>query len=134
MCVTLLIPFSAINKLQGVRKEVGYHAQALNKIIALQEGSSVRCLVKTGIHNNNNSELEISKLFPLNENSATGTSTLTAKQLGTTSSLETASTDPLEMPALICEPLSESVGHTRVQVFVGAFLGFVTSLIIDTVL
>ncbi|KAF3333244.1 Divergent PAP2 family [Carex littledalei] len=126
---------------QGVRKEVGYHAQALNKLIALQGGSSVRCLnredfaeAKTGIHNIDNSELEISKLFPLSENSAACTSTVTAKQLDTRSSLETASTGPLEMTALNCEPLSESVGHTRVQVLVGAFLGFITSLIIDTVL
>ncbi|KAJ4781974.1 Acid phosphatase/vanadium-dependent haloperoxidase-related protein [Rhynchospora pubera] len=125
---------------QGVRKEVGYHAQVLNKIIAL-EGSSVPCLdrednakAKTGAHNINNSELKISQSFPLNENSGASTSTIAAKQLDTTSSLQKTSAQPIEMAALKCEPLNESVGHTRVQVLVGAFLGFVVSLIVDTAL
>lgn len=117
---------------------MGSHAQVINKIIALH-GSSVPRLdrefakAKTGIQNINNSELEISKLFPLNENSATCTSTVTAKELDI-SSPETSLTDPLEMAVLNCETLSESVGHTRVQVLVGALLGFAISLIIDATL
>jgi acid phosphatase family membrane protein YuiD len=122
-----------------VRKEVGNHAQVLNKIIALHE-SSIPCWergdfanAKTGSQNINNSELETSKLLPLNDNSAACMSTVAAKQLDTKSSLETSSIDPLKISALNCEPLSESVGHTRVQVFVGALLGFAISLIIDTI-
>jgi acid phosphatase family membrane protein YuiD len=122
-----------------VRNEVGNHAQVLNKIIALQE-SSVPCLDRKDFANakpgsqNNNSELKFSKLLPLNENSAACTSTIAVKQLDTKSSLETSSIDPLEMSVLNCVPLSESVGHTRVQVFVGALLGFAISLIIDAIL
>ncbi|KAK1322251.1 hypothetical protein QJS10_CPA03g00164 [Acorus calamus] len=117
---------------QGVRREVGNHAKVLNRLIKLQE-----------IHKKNESPPSINseRLAPL--------LTLFGKANSRSSNLESVpfqrSPNALSGPApsslLVGEEssessykfelLNESVGHTELQVLVGAILGFIISILID---
>ncbi|KAJ3692133.1 hypothetical protein LUZ60_012483 [Juncus effusus] len=115
---------------QGVRKEVGNHAKVLNRITSLEKKLSNP---KTRISSSNCEET--SNLFRSNDE-LNYSNIIIAEKSDTVNNLKTDL--DLVNPLEDCESryylLNESVGHTRVQVLVGALLGFVISLIVDITL
>ncbi|KAK1276003.1 hypothetical protein QJS04_geneDACA011048 [Acorus gramineus] len=117
---------------QGVRREVGNHAKVLNRLIKLQE-----------IHKKNES------LPSINSECLTPLLTLSEKANSRSSNPESVqfqrSPNALSGPppsslsvgeessetSYKYELLNESVGHTELQVLVGAILGFIISILID---
>ncbi|KAL6602788.1 hypothetical protein ACP70R_043149 [Stipagrostis hirtigluma subsp. patula] len=120
---------------QGVRREVGNHAKVLNRFLALRE--------KTG------SEVDMASVLisvpeeavsssPSSVNRSSRHSSMTESRRSNapqSSELETTELNELKQ-AYIEEGyrLSESVGHTELQVAVGALLGFVVSLLVYAIL
>lgn len=133
---------------QGVRKEVGEHAKILNKMLSLQGKSTLNwdkddyINSKSGISSINSEEaaplISVPKkasTFQSNgESYAYRSSRVQSNKLSEAQSLKDDVTEPLEKAYGSSKPLNESVGHTKLQVLVGALLGFVVSLLIDVTL
>ncbi|PKA46035.1 hypothetical protein AXF42_Ash021241 [Apostasia shenzhenica] len=122
---------------QGVRREAGNHAKILNKLTEAG-GSESKSITATS-----NSE-EVASVLSASEkaNSYMGLlETYSLRKPGTSSSklnenpcLKAEAKKPLEELSRSCRPLNESVGHTEIQVLVGALLGFIISLAVDTMM
>lgn len=134
---------------QGVRREVGRHAKTLNRLLKIQEKSALYQEKddlgdsKPGVAAINSKTL--APLLSLSEKSISYTSSdsksYTANQQGSTSikldpirNLTVDGEEPSEKNHIYYESLNESVGHTEIEVIVGALLGFVVSLATELIL
>ncbi|KAH0466546.1 hypothetical protein IEQ34_003784 [Dendrobium chrysotoxum] len=122
---------------QGVRREVGYQAKILNKLqlesdLESESGASsinskeVTALV--AVSENPDSYVGKSEPYQLNSSGAR------ASRLNTLPSLEVDIKEPSQKSYRGYQPLNESVGHNEIQVLVGAFLGFIVSFAVETIL
>uniref|UniRef100_A0A0E0LC83 Uncharacterized protein n=1 Tax=Oryza punctata TaxID=4537 RepID=A0A0E0LC83_ORYPU len=134
---------------QGVRREVGNHARVLNKLLTLRE--KITQNPDDNSSSNSTSELHSSKPETVAEFVSV------AEKLGSSSQGSTANPYPIhssrtkssrsntlqssetevteftqlkEAYAEECDRLSESVGHTELQVAAGALLGFLVTLVV----
>ncbi|XP_008783970.2 uncharacterized protein LOC103703048 [Phoenix dactylifera] len=133
---------------QGVRREVGYHAKILNKLLKIQDKSTLdpeEDDLNDSKHGTSSiNSKEIVPLVSISEKANSYTSRLesnqvrcsgiTPRKLGAMPSLNVDVKDSSEKTYSKCNPLNELVGHTEIQVLVGALLGFIVSLAIDTIL
>ncbi|KAG1335188.1 putative membrane protein YuiD [Cocos nucifera] len=132
---------------QGVRREVGYHAKILNKILKIQDKSTLDPEEDLNDSKHGTSSINSEEIVPLvsiSEKANSYTSRLESRQvccsgitpskLGAMPSLKVDVKDSSEKTFSKCSPLNELVGHTEIQVLVGALLGFVVSLAIDATL
>ncbi|KAJ0963048.1 hypothetical protein J5N97_028170 [Dioscorea zingiberensis] len=135
---------------QGVRREVGNHAKILNRLLKIYEKSIVYHKQdgpgdsRPGMTTINSKTL--APFMSLSEKATSNTSSdsesYAASQRGSISSkldslqnLTVDGEEPSEQQNCIYyRPLNESVGHTEIQVFVGALLGFVVSLVTEVIL
>lgn len=133
---------------QGVRREVGYHAKILNKMLKIQEKSTLDpeeddfIDAKPGTSSINSEEIVPLVSISEKANSCTSrleshpfrSSGITTRKLGAMLSLKVDAKDSSEKTCSKYASLNELVGHTEIQVLAGALLGFIVSLAIDTVL
>ncbi|XP_020270036.1 uncharacterized protein LOC109845225 isoform X2 [Asparagus officinalis] len=132
---------------QGVRREVGIHAKLLNKMLEAQEKETL-CLKeeafgdpspkKSSVNSKENTPVlsyseKRDSCSSQSESYLVYGSRTTSSKLGDISSSKIGSRT-LKKVSNYYKPLNESVGHTEVQVLVGAVLGFIVSLAIDTIL
>ncbi|KAL5200089.1 hypothetical protein ABZP36_021292 [Zizania latifolia] len=134
---------------QGVRREVGNHARVLKKLWTLREKMTQNpeddCLASFPSELQSSKPETVAELVPVPEklgsSSSQGSiaSPYPRHSSGTKSSRLKAlqSSDPeltefteLKEAYAECSRLSESVGHTELQVAAGALLGFVVSLVV----
>ncbi|KAL0924004.1 hypothetical protein M5K25_004802 [Dendrobium thyrsiflorum] len=118
---------------QGVRREVGYQAKILNKIQLESESgaSSINSKEVTplvSVSENPDSYVGKSEPYQLNSSGAR------ASRLNTLPSLEVDIKEPSQKSYRGYQKLNESVGHNEIQVLVGAFLGFIVSFAVETIL
>ncbi|WOK93838.1 hypothetical protein Cni_G02539 [Canna indica] len=124
---------------QGVRREVGLHAKVLNKIQGSDEvGTKNSKLQSSSINCDKVSPLvsisEKADSYGSNQESySAGRPEITSTKVDLTSQVVDAK-EPLLINYSNYNPLNESVGHTEVQVIVGAILGFIVSLAIESIL
>ncbi|KAI0522605.1 hypothetical protein KFK09_004988 [Dendrobium nobile] len=119
---------------QGVRREVGYQAKILNKL--QQESKSGASSINSKevtplVSVSENPDSYVGKSDPYQLNSSSGAR---ASRLNTLPSLEVDIKDPSQKSYSGYQPLNESVGHNEIQVLVGAFLGFIVSFAVETIL
>ncbi|KAL6876346.1 hypothetical protein ACP4OV_012918 [Aristida adscensionis] len=122
---------------QGVRREVGNHAKVLNKFLTLREKMA------------QDSEVDMTTVLISVPEEAVSSSRSTANTSNRHSSVnnlpslnapgnsETDASELTELKQAYMEDsyrLSESVGHTELEVTVGALLGFVVSLVVYAIL
>ncbi|KAJ8616632.1 hypothetical protein MRB53_036004 [Persea americana] len=134
---------------QGVRREVGYHAKILNKILLEAQQNSTLCPEEDDLINSKQETLSISSkslpsLFSSSEKPTThmpnsmpasGGSDNVARRINSLpSSLAVVGKEVLNTDYNNYIPLKEYVGHTEREVLVGALLGFVVSLVIEMIL
>ncbi|XP_010915643.1 uncharacterized protein [Elaeis guineensis] len=132
---------------QGVRREVGYHAKILNKRLKIQDKSTLDPEEDLNDSKHGTSSINSEEIVPLvsiSEKANSYTSRLESQQvrcsgitpskLGAMPSLKVDVKNSSEKTYSKCGPLNELVGHTEIQVLVGALLGFVVSLAIDATL
>lgn len=133
---------------QGVRREVGKHAKVLNNILKAEEQKTVHSDEEafTGTDQPGTSSVNSKEIASLLSGSPETTFTSDSEsysafcsrtQSSISNAISSSKTDvqeKLEMSNNKSRLLNESVGHTEIQVFAGAFLGFIVSLAIDTIL
>lgn len=119
---------------------MGNHAKVLNNILKAQEQKE-EAFDDSGTETSCVNSKEIAPLV-ISETTSSFTSDSVSYTAGGS---RMARSNLSAVPTSICDvkertlnenyrPLSESVGHTRIEVFVGAVLGFFVSLAIDTIL
>ncbi|GKV37844.1 hypothetical protein SLEP1_g45819 [Rubroshorea leprosula] len=115
---------------QGVRREVGNHARALNKVLPKSSINSIASKDKDGfidLQRGTSSTLNMASLDP-----RSSTNSMKSPQLVTT---EQRAKQTTRLAANYDEsPLKESIGHTEVEVVAGALLGFLVSLAVYAVM
>ncbi|KAH0449528.1 hypothetical protein IEQ34_020220 [Dendrobium chrysotoxum] len=122
---------------QGVRREVGYHAKIINELLKAQDLKS-----KSGTSSINSGESGSVFADTENANNCIGkTKTYSLLKPGITSSnLETLQSLKVDVKEVShkskssCSPLNESVGHTEIQVLAGGLLGFIISLMVNSII
>ncbi|KAJ6830083.1 uncharacterized protein M6B38_126040 [Iris pallida] len=122
---------------QGVRKEAGNHAKVLNRILKAEE-ASINSKPRTSSLNTR----DILPLVTLSEKANSYTSdsesySLQESQLTSRSAMPSLKVDTKEISENIYSnytPLTERLGHTQLEVLVGALLGFVVSLTVGAIL
>ncbi|XP_072964665.1 uncharacterized protein [Typha angustifolia] len=133
---------------QGVRKEVGYHAQFLNMMLSLQEKPALHwdqddaTQSTPGVSSINSEETAPLISVPQKANMygsdadsySLCSNGITSRKLSATQSFRNDVVEPVGNAYRFHKPLNEFVGHTRLQVIVGALLGFVVSVVIDIAL
>ncbi|XP_062228961.1 uncharacterized protein LOC133926840 isoform X2 [Phragmites australis] len=117
---------------QGVRREVGNHAKVLNKFLVLREKALQDSEVDMASELVSVPEEAISSSRSnaspsLRHSSGTASPRLSALR---SSGSESEVTELAELKLEEGSQLSESVGHTELQVAAGALLGFVASLVV----
>ena len=126
---------------------MGTHAEILNKILKTREKKTLYLEEEAfgdskSVISSVNSK-EIAPLLSLSEKTSYGSnsepysardSRMTSTNLDAIPSSNIVIKEKLEWLNNNYKPLNESVGHTEIQVLVGAFLGFIVSLAIDTIL
>ncbi|XP_058095372.1 uncharacterized protein LOC131240874 isoform X1 [Magnolia sinica] len=133
---------------QGVRREAGYHAKILNRMIEKKQEKAIPIQEKDELIDSKQGTSSIaadslSTLFSLSEESRTPNATAPIR------TSENAASRPTTMKSLSSVavngeqavenayssylPLKESVGHTEIEVVVGAFLGFLVSLAVYSI-
>lgn len=132
-----------------MRREVGYHAKILNKILLEAQQNSTLCPEEDDLINSKQETLSISSkslpsLFSSSEKPTThmpnsmpasGGSDNVARRINSLpSSLAVVGKEVLNTDYNNYIPLKEYVGHTEREVLVGALLGFVVSLVIEMIL
>ncbi|XP_058095373.1 uncharacterized protein LOC131240874 isoform X2 [Magnolia sinica] len=132
----------------GVRREAGYHAKILNRMIEKKQEKAIPIQEKDELIDSKQGTSSIaadslSTLFSLSEESRTPNATAPIR------TSENAASRPTTMKSLSSVavngeqavenayssylPLKESVGHTEIEVVVGAFLGFLVSLAVYSI-
>ncbi|RRT49971.1 hypothetical protein B296_00026634, partial [Ensete ventricosum] len=133
--------FSLVCQIQGVRREVGSHAKILNKIPSSQEeddiqspsprSSSVNCEKMSpfaSISDKSESYGPNSESYSFRGPGITSTKVdMPSPKVNVKVPLPTKHSDYYPL-------LNESVGHTEVQVLVGAILGLIVSAAVDVIL
>lgn len=116
--------------LQGVRREVGNHARALNKVLPKSSINSIASKDKDGfIDSQRGTSSTLNMAYP---DPRSSTNSRKSPQLVTTDQRVKQTT---RLAANYDEsPLKESIGHTEVEVVAGALLGFVVSLAVNAVM
>ncbi|KAL0906012.1 hypothetical protein M5K25_024472 [Dendrobium thyrsiflorum] len=122
---------------QGVRREVGYHAKILNELLKAQDlisksdtssiNSGESGSVFSDLENANNC-IEKTKTYSLLK------SGITLSNLETLQSLKVDVKEASHKSESSCSPLNESVGHTEIQVLAGGLLGFIISLMVNSII
>ncbi|XP_062179019.1 uncharacterized protein LOC133883665 [Phragmites australis] len=118
---------------QGVRREVGNHAKVLNKFLVLREKTAQNSEVDMAVELVSVREEAISSSHSNANPSSRHSSRTKSPRLNAPRSSEPEVTELTELEqAYIVEGyrLSESVGHTELQVTVGALLGFLVSIVV----
>lgn len=127
-----------------MRREVGNHAKAINKL--LQTKTQVTSSFPCKDQDHRADSLLENRTSPLNRNlessspilSEEGTKTLKVpspvKEDIASSSLAADMEEGSRTEANLWKPFKESIGHTEVEVAAGALLGFTVSLITNTLL
>uniref|UniRef100_A0A6N2NIJ1 Uncharacterized protein n=1 Tax=Salix viminalis TaxID=40686 RepID=A0A6N2NIJ1_SALVM len=130
---------------QGVRREVGNHAKALNKMLPKTEVNSMVCSRDDLIGSKEGPEENLGALLSKEERPFLSDSTNPPVLLETEnktrqssqrlafSSLK-ASEEATEKIPSSSAPLKESIGHTEFEVIAGALLGFFVSVAVHTIL
>lgn len=126
---------------------MGYHAKILNKILTIQYKTTLDPEEDLNDSKHGTSSINSKEIVPLvsiSEKASSYTSRLeslqvrcsgiTPSKMGSMPSLKVDVKDSSEKTYSKCSPLNEMVGHTEIQVLVGALLGFVVSLAIDATL
>ncbi|XVF33782.1 hypothetical protein REPUB_Repub18cG0000700 [Reevesia pubescens] len=130
---------------QGVRREVGNHAKALNIVLPKRRFNSVVSKDRDSLIDSREetaSRVKIERLGPLlSEKPSSVTSKSADVPLLVTSNKETRQTKVTEGDYEGSEnngnnpiPLKESIGHTEVEVVAGALLGFFVSLAVYSIM
>ncbi|MQL75616.1 hypothetical protein Taro_008006 [Colocasia esculenta] len=131
---------------QGVRREVGNHAKVLNRT-RKQQGSSLFQEKDNSVDSTstvNANERSLAPLFSSSDNTNSYMPEQDPFPISTTGKASNGSSpsisgmtidgdDSSEKATYIYSPLNESVGHTEIQVIVGALLGFVVSLATEAI-
>lgn len=130
---------------QGVRREVGKHAKAINKLLQtetpvnssfpykdqdLQVDSQLEKRVSSSLNRN----LEIGSPILSEESTKALTVPSPVKQDVASSSRANDLEEGSRMEASRWKPFKESIGHTEIEVAAGALLGFTVSLITNSLL
>uniref|UniRef100_A0A0E0HRX0 Uncharacterized protein n=1 Tax=Oryza nivara TaxID=4536 RepID=A0A0E0HRX0_ORYNI len=131
---------------QGVRREVGNHARVLNKLLTLREitqnpDSNSLSSSTSELHSSKPETVAelVSVAEKLGSSQGSSANPFPIHSSGTKSSrlnaLQSSETEVTEFTQLKeayteeCDRLSESVGHTELQVAAGALLGFLVTLV-----
>ncbi|GAV64885.1 DUF212 domain-containing protein [Cephalotus follicularis] len=129
---------------QGVRREVGSHARALNKV--LPNTTQINSMVSKdrnsliNSHQGTSSNLNTDNLGPnLSKEATSSTSTSTDFPLLLKADIKLSRATPeveegSERTADSMAPFKESIGHSEVEVLVGALLGVFVSFAVNTIL
>ncbi|XVF77748.1 hypothetical protein PTKIN_Ptkin14bG0071900 [Pterospermum kingtungense] len=130
--VTLVYAGLVMYDAQGVRREVGNHAKALNILLQKRQRNSV-------VSKDRDNPLPLSKKSSSLTSKSTKVPLLVTSDKETRQSNETVASselaeDDYESSANIKFPLKESIGHTEVEVVAGALLGFLVSLAVYSIL
>lgn len=131
--------------LQGVRREVGNHAKALNKMLPKTEVNSKVCSRDDLIDSQEVPEENLGALLSKEERPFLPNSTNSPLLLETENKTRqtsqrlafsslTAAEEATEKIPCSSAPLKESIGHTEVEVVAGALLGFFVSIAVYTIL
>lgn len=132
--------------LQGVRREVGKHSRALNKLSQTErpmnssfpykdEDLRVDSQLEKRISSSLNRNLEIGSPMLSEESTKALTVPSPVKQDVTSSSVANDLEEGSRMEASSSwKPFKESIGHTEIEVAAGALLGFTVSLITNSLL
>lgn len=144
-----------LDNLQGVRKEVGYHAKILNRILLKTQESAIPCREDDLLESKQGTSSTSENLAPLLSISEKGSSYRPNPMPPSTPRSSTKSNSVVDgedmfrkvptISAVVGEellrksygsyiPLKEYVGHTEIEVVVGALLGFIVSLAVDLIL
>ncbi|KAG0465434.1 hypothetical protein HPP92_019598 [Vanilla planifolia] len=123
---------------QGVRREVGYHAKILNELITVRPDLESKSLTARVSSDEDGGDLYVSETL----DSYVGKSQpcrVNSYEVATTklASLANSKPDTKESPQKCHSSftrLNESVGHNEIQVIIGALLGFIVSLAVDSIL
>ncbi|KAG8075613.1 hypothetical protein GUJ93_ZPchr0006g41075 [Zizania palustris] len=126
---------------QGVRREVGNHARILKKLWTLREKTTQNleddCLASFPSELQSSKPETVAELVPVPEKLGSSQGSIASPYPRTSRLKALQSSDPeltefteLKEAYAECSRLSESVGHTELQVAAGALLGFVVSLVV----
>ncbi|KAF0932023.1 hypothetical protein E2562_007830 [Oryza meyeriana var. granulata] len=133
---------------QGVRREVGKHARVLNKLWTLREKITQNpeddCLASSTSKLHSSKPEMVAELVPAPEKVGSSQGSVASpyqihssgtksSRLNGLQSSETELTGLTQLEAAYseeCNRLSESVGHTELQVAAGAMLGFLVTLVV----
>lgn len=133
-----------------MRREVGYHAKILNKLLLEAQQNSTLYSEEEGMINSKQGTFPISSeslpsLFSLTKKpTAYMPNSMPASDHGSDNRARRTNSLPSSLSVVGKEvfnkdcnsyiPLKEYVGHTEIEVLVGALLGFVVSLAIEMIL
>lgn len=120
---------------QGVRREVGNHARALNKVITKKQvtwkvGRDRDELIDSSQRRASTMSDEGRSFVPNSTAVEPGNKRGQTSQLEISSSL--ADLEEEEVPNIPSQ-FKESIGHTEIEVIAGAFLGFLVSIVVYSV-
>lgn len=105
---------------QGVRREVGYHAKIINELLKARD-----------LETNSEASIKPGKAVSV-LSGVEKTDTFVGKKTEMMYSFVNSKEALEKLPPSKIH-LNESVGHTEIQVLVGAFLGFIVSLMVNTI-
>ena len=127
--------------LQGVRREVGVHARALNEILkAKSRENSTRGGDIDGFDSQPGTMLPLNYLSDeLSSSTSKSRDTLIVPKTESKPQMQSSSgladeTGGASERTSSYYPLKESIGHTEIEVIAGALLGFLVSLAVDTLI
>lgn len=143
--LAVVYAFLVMYDAQGVRREVGNHAKALNKMLPKTEVNSKVCSRDDLIDSQEVPEENLGALLSKEEKPFLPNSTNSPLLLETENKTRqtsqrlafsslTAAEEATEKIPCSSAPLKESIGHTEVEVVAGALLGFFVSVAIYTIL
>ncbi|KAF4389048.1 hypothetical protein F8388_026777 [Cannabis sativa] len=127
---------------QGVRREVGVHAKTLNEILKPKSRES-----STHAEGIDGFDCQPGTSLPLNYSSKNELNSSTSKTRNGLLVPKSESKTQMQNPSGLADdtgaglerissyyPLKESIGHTEIEVIAGALLGFLVSLVVDTLI
>lgn len=134
------VSVSLVCQIQGVRREVGSHAKILNKILSSQEEDDVQSPSPRSSSVNCEKMSPFASISEKAESYGQNSESYSFRGPGITSTKVDMPSPKVNIKVPLLKKysnyplLNESVGHTEVQVLVGAILGLIVSVAVDVIL
>ncbi|CAL9751773.1 unnamed protein product [Musa acuminata subsp. burmannicoides] len=138
--MSVVFAFLVMYDAQGVRREVGSHAKILNKILSSQEEDDVQSPSSRSSSVNCEKMSPFASISEKAESYGQNSESYSFRRPGITSTKVDMPSPKVNVKVPLLKKysnyplLNESVGHTEVQVLVGAILGFIVSVAVDVIL